>query len=463
MSSNRIETLELISRLEYLGEQSKKIESDCISKANLIEKYEIEMKRRHDELGKKASELDILNKKFELLTSGEKNQESVGPLEATIRNMTNAMKSKEKECTQLSHYWLKAQNELVVLAKKMSENSEEMQDLKMKQAILSRKKMVVNNAFETEEKEIKEHSNNIRKLQNEMVKINILLSKQSTIQSQLEEGNLELEQEFRAKLKSAELESLRMETKISDLKSDKEKALGALVESERQIMLWEKKIQLAKETQAALDPNIGATEIKEMTLEIHRMKLRLASMLKLQEKMIAEMERAVYRRESIATKGKLRGKHQGPGSLQKTISDLAKKIKQTMSDIQECDKDVKTLEESKQVIQDQIHEATHSCKTLEERAYELTRDAEDKIVKKQLFMNETLLHQKHQKRYRELEQGKYNATDQDSRSSEYSKAYDRLMRIQSVLGLIQKESKEPIQHHLTLISNFVSTNIEKIN
>ena len=65
-------------------------------------------------------------------------------------------------------------------------------------------------------------------------------------------------------------------------------------------MLWEKKIQLAKETQAALDPNVGATEIREMTIEIHRMKLRYASMLKLQEKMIAEMEKSVYRRESIA-------------------------------------------------------------------------------------------------------------------------------------------------------------------
>ena len=102
-------------------------------------------------------------------------------------------------------------------------------------------------------------------------------------------------------------------------------------------MLWEKKIQIAKETQAALDPNIGATEIKEMTLEIHRMKLRLASMQKLQEKMIAEMEKAVYRRESISSKSKLRGKHVGPGSLQKAIADLTKKIKTTINDIQECD------------------------------------------------------------------------------------------------------------------------------
>lgn len=67
-------------------------------------------------------------------------------------------------------------------------------------------------------------------------------------------------------------------------------------------MLWEKKIHLAKETQTALDPNIGASEIREMNREIHRMKLRYASMLKLQEKMIFEMERSVDRRESIHSK-----------------------------------------------------------------------------------------------------------------------------------------------------------------
>lgn len=74
-----------------------------------------------------------------------------------------------------------------------------------------------------------------------------------------------------------------------------------------------------------------------MGLEIHRMTLRYASMLKLQEKMIGEMEKSVYRRESISTKGKLKGKGAGQLSLSKTILDLKKKIKQTIHDVQECE------------------------------------------------------------------------------------------------------------------------------
>jgi hypothetical protein len=100
-------------------------------------------------------------------------------------------------------------------------------------------------------------------------------------------------------------------------------------------MCWEKKIQLAKETQAALDPNVGATEIREMSLEIHRMSLRYASMLKLQEKMIQEMEKSVYRRESIGTKGMAKTTNQQ--TLSKQISDLTKKIEKAVSDIKDIE------------------------------------------------------------------------------------------------------------------------------
>lgn len=125
----------------------------------------------------------------------------MGPLEATIHNVSKLVEAKEKECTQLQQFWLKAQNELVIMSKKSGELTEEIQDLNMRLAVLSRKKMVVNNQFEMETKEIKDHQRNIRKLQNDMVKINTILFNQTSVQSQLEENNLGLELEFRARLK----------------------------------------------------------------------------------------------------------------------------------------------------------------------------------------------------------------------------------------------------------------------
>jgi hypothetical protein len=66
--------------------------------------------------------------------------------------------------------------------------------------------------------------------------------------------------------------------------------------------LWERKIQLEKEMQDALDPTIGQTEIVAMRKEIHRMELRYDTLRKRQEEMIKDMERAIFKRETIQLK-----------------------------------------------------------------------------------------------------------------------------------------------------------------
>ena len=67
------------------------------------------------------------------------------------------------------------------------------------------------------------------------------------------------------------------------------------MEAERQIMLWEKKTQLARETKAAVDSEVGQGEIRAMNAEIHRMQVRYSQLMKQQEKMIQEMEKSVSR------------------------------------------------------------------------------------------------------------------------------------------------------------------------
>lgn len=64
-------------------------------------------------------------------------------------------------------------------------------------------------------------------------------------------------------------------------------------------MLWEKKTQLARETRAAVDSEVGQGEIAAMKSEIHRMEVRYAQLMRQQEKMIQDMEKAVSRSVSI--------------------------------------------------------------------------------------------------------------------------------------------------------------------
>lgn len=75
-----------------------------------------------------------------------------------------------------------------------------------------------------------------------------------------------------------------------------------MIEAEKQILLWERKYQLEKEMQDALDPTIGQTEIVAMKKEIHRMQLQYDLFKKEQEKLIKDMERHVFKRETIQLK-----------------------------------------------------------------------------------------------------------------------------------------------------------------
>lgn len=296
-----LEGIKAEARIGQMRQEVVKVVAAIEEQNAVICRYEQEMKCNEDSLSKKASEIDTLNKKFDQMTSA--NVEShMGPLEATIHNLTKSINSKESECLQLQQYWLQAQNELVSMTKVSLIEKDEIQDLTMRQTVMNRKKLVLNSAFETEEKQMKDHCRNISKIQFDMVKMNSILTSQSRKYDILEEKNLEIELRFRNKLKDAELESISLERNLIRLHHEKEEALVGLIEGEKQIMLWEKKIQLAKETRAALDPNVGSSEIREMGLEIHRMTLRYTTLLKQQEKMIGEMEKSVHRRESISLK-----------------------------------------------------------------------------------------------------------------------------------------------------------------
>lgn len=51
-----------------------------------------------------------------------------------------------------------------------------------------------------------------------------------------------------------------------------------------------------------MDPTIGQSEIVAMKKEIHRMELRYEQLRKKQEEMIKDMERSVFKRETIQLK-----------------------------------------------------------------------------------------------------------------------------------------------------------------
>ncbi|ESL10458.1 hypothetical protein TRSC58_01809 [Trypanosoma rangeli SC58] len=72
---------------------------------------------------------------------------------------------------------------------------------------------------------------------------------------------------------------------------------------ERDILFWERKIQIAKETEMALDPTVGRAEVEKMRKEIGIMGKRMNELQREQRFLIDEMQRSIDHREIIRTKG----------------------------------------------------------------------------------------------------------------------------------------------------------------
>ena len=108
--------------------------------------------------------------------------------------------------------------------------------------------------------------------------------------------------------------------------------LNELISCSEQIMVWEKRVQIAKEMKQTVDSETGQGEIKEMKFEIHRMKVRHSDLMKQQEKLMRDMEATVLRRDSIATRGDYMQKQPHvvtQGKLQRDIAEAQKKIRET--------------------------------------------------------------------------------------------------------------------------------------
>jgi coiled-coil domain-containing protein 40 len=73
--------------------------------------------------------------------------ENMGPLEATIHNLTNEINQKMKECSELQYYWLRSQTELVNLSKEMEKETESVQHMKRQVTVLFQRQLRLQGKF----------------------------------------------------------------------------------------------------------------------------------------------------------------------------------------------------------------------------------------------------------------------------------------------------------------------------
>ena len=137
----KVDTLNTEAHNVQLRDTMEKCVIELREKDKLIEKYQMEIRQRNDEIEKKMYRVDRLNRKYEKMLDGVEDEESMGPLEASIKSINKEIDLEDEKCEQAQKTWLRDQTMLVQTASETDEISEKNSELRAKVNIMSQKRV----------------------------------------------------------------------------------------------------------------------------------------------------------------------------------------------------------------------------------------------------------------------------------------------------------------------------------
>jgi len=443
----KVDALNTEAHNQELSATLKAYDEELKNKDKLIEKYEAEIRQRHDKIDKKQVYIARLNKKLEKLSAGAED-EHTGPLEATIHSMSKEILTLEKDSAEKQKQWVKAQTELVSVVQETEEERSKLRELDARHTVLQQKRLRLRDGLETENEDIKDLQRRVRHLHTSMRKVNELINKYCQSEASLGNTIFCAEGEFTGRLRDLELESVGMEGTAARIRAEKDEVLNQIVEAEKEILLWEKKIQLAKETQEALNPEYGQPEIQGMKKEIHRMKLRLQQLQRQQEKMIQEMELAIAKRETIQLNSLhlITGKAKDPEKatqmgIRKAAAGLKQQLEGQLKESRQVEIEIAKQEEQSQILLDELHRQQDIYTKAEDARNTLRTALDDAFFVKQMNLENILVAQKKSKMFEDAAANKLRVNvDQDKLSAELAKQEGVATKVRTGLQRLMEDN-----------------------
>lgn len=300
----KVEALTVASRVGQLRDALGALEAGVSDKERLIERYDAEIKQRNDAVQKKMTVVDKLNRQWERMTEGQVEPENMGPLHAEVANLSKQIAEVRNQCEVLQRRWLTEQTALVAATNDAEVKATRLRESQSQAMLLQQKRIRLDGAIAHQQSELRRLDVSIKAMHDDMARITGLISRNSALYERIANVADLSEKQFNEELRDLERECAQADARVAALGDEKSRLFEELLECERQVVLWEKKIALEKETQDALDPSVGAAETAAMEKEIARMRARYEALKRDQERLVAEMQRAIEKREVIAMKHK---------------------------------------------------------------------------------------------------------------------------------------------------------------
>ncbi|RLN97246.1 hypothetical protein BBJ28_00010386 [Nothophytophthora sp. Chile5] len=438
-----VDALNVQNHAAQLAEAQRALVEELKRDDQGVERAEMEIRQRNDEIEKKMLRLDRLNKKYEQLV-GKLEDADTGPLEATIKNLVRETKLGREENAARQKQWLSTQTALVYAASEAQELSERNQERKSKTSVLEQKQLRLQHELQEMQRELRELSTGIATLHADTARLNELIARHGSRHETLLNSNHALELEFASELRELEAASVALEARATALRQEKQELLDRVVEVERQLMLWEKKIQLEKETQAALDPEVGQAEARAMEKEIHRMRLRLEALQRSQEQMLQDMEQAVHKRDLIALRGRSKKEQEAEltfAALTTKVSTLQNQLRKSERDAARLDKGIHAQLMAGEDVSFQLEKASAELKVDEERTLALQREINAALYDKQRYIDAAARKLRMVKRFDALCRGASSAPANEAQAAEaLDKAAEGVEKVRAIVDQLQKRN-----------------------
>ena len=365
------ENIKLKNKLESMSQEMQKLEDDYNKKDQKI-------KNCQKQLEKKQSEMEQLNKIYGELIQNRKD-DNEGEFEVAINKLQKKIKELRKDIRNKEVEWLTKNQELIRKENILNNLTEEVVDKRSKRMILDRKKMQLNEKYSIHEKEVKEIEISLKQLRdNEMGKFSKLLEKNINTNENLEHQIFDINIKFKEKLTNLENESVKLEMEIEVLREEKSEILAQIIEAERQITLWERKIELQEQLQKIIKPETGRKEIDEMRNYINKQKIVYKKLISEQENVIKNMEKSVQRRDYIKVKypvNENKGTEiKNKGNKNKELNNLMEQINKINKKKKEYSNKIASTKSAVEEINDNFNQLNIETFTFKDNAFNLRNE-----------------------------------------------------------------------------------------
>ncbi|KAM4750889.1 coiled-coil domain-containing protein 40 [Anableps anableps] len=426
--------------METLDEEINKYNS-------LLNSHESTFSSMVRQIKQKETSINTLKNRIYIIVEST-GHEDLNPLQIRIQETSADIEELAAHIKNEQRLWTLHQGTLVGLTKELETNKKKMRKLQKDYTGLQQKEIRLNSQIEQEEREQAEMDKNSKLLRKDLEKLCKLKTKNKQRCETLELENTQMETDFKNKLKEAEQESASLHMKLEKTQDEKENLLKCQLEAKQQIMLWERKIQILKETRSVVNSEINQREIQKMKTEIHRMELQVTKLTKQQEQLMRESEKAVAKREHLDMRkdAMVRDRHKDitKEELKRSSESLQRKIHKTLKEAAGCEKVVNELENSKTILSEKIQQQKQH---LTELSCTSTKQGNDLVnLQDDKNMNQTYLFamQNRNKKLQEVCRGSYKL----SSSSETVAAalQSQSERLEDYRNILKSSSEDFPQH-----------------